>query len=109
MLARQLLSLEWRRGVQNPVAAGQGEMVPNAVPVREVGQNAPVGRPRFLGGGEIPEADKRRAAPSSWLCRWCCEIVAGLQSECRHLVHLVTEGKMIQGPQDSISAFMERL
>jgi hypothetical protein len=53
--------------MQNPLVDGQGETVPGVVPVREVGQNAPRGLPRCLMG----ETGDRRAAPSSWLCRWC--------------------------------------
>jgi hypothetical protein len=64
--------------MQNPLADGQGETVPVVVPVRELGQNAPRGLPRRLMG----ETDDRRAAPRSWLRRWCCGTVAGFQPEC---------------------------
>ncbi len=62
--------------------------------------------------GKIPKADDRRVAPSLWFCRWFCEVVARLQPECQHHVHLVADllGEVMQGPpQDGIGAVVEQL
>jgi hypothetical protein len=50
MLVGQLLALERRRGMQNPLAAGKGETVPEAVPMHEAGQNVPCGLKADTGG-----------------------------------------------------------
>jgi len=51
MRAGLLLALERGRGVQNRLAADQGEtVVPDAVPLCEAGQNTPCGRPRHPAG-----------------------------------------------------------
>jgi hypothetical protein len=62
--------------------------------------------------GKIPQADDRWVALSLWFCRWFCGVVARLQPECQHLVHLVADllGEVMQGPpQDGIGAVVERL
>jgi hypothetical protein len=60
VLAGQLLFLEWWRGVQNPLAAGQGETVPGAVLVLGAVRNVPCG-PLRLPARKIPVADGRQA------------------------------------------------
>ncbi len=40
-----LLGLEWRQGVQNPLAADQRETVPAAAPLRWAGRNVAVAEP----------------------------------------------------------------
>jgi hypothetical protein len=46
MLAWLLLAIEQRWGVQNTLAADQGETVPGAVPLCELGRNVPCGLPQ---------------------------------------------------------------
>ncbi len=62
--------------------------------------------------GEIPEADNRWEAPSPGLCWRHCGVTAGLQPECRHIVHLVAnlQSEVVQGPpQDGVRAIIEWL
>jgi hypothetical protein len=53
MLAGQLLMLERRGGVQNPLVADQGETVPVAVCGCEAGRSAPGGLRRRLVEGNL--------------------------------------------------------
>jgi hypothetical protein len=50
--AEQRCGQERRRGVQKPLAAGQGKTVPGAVLLVAVGGNVPCVPPRPLGGGK---------------------------------------------------------
>jgi hypothetical protein len=65
------------------------------------------------GGQEISEADGRgRAAPDPGKRGWRCRIGAGLESEGRHLVHLVVDAQreVVQGAaNDGVGAVVQRL
>ncbi len=50
--------LKWWRGVQKPLAAGQGKTVPGVVPLAAVGRSAPCGPP-WRPAGENPGSRRR--------------------------------------------------
>ncbi len=97
--------------MQKPLAAGQGKTVPSAVLLVAVGRNVPGGPPQPL-AGENPGSGRRRAVPDPGLRGRRCRVSAGLESEGRHLVLLVTDGQrevMQRAVNDGIGAVIKRL
>jgi hypothetical protein len=94
--------------VQKPLAACQGKTVPGAVLLVAAGRSVPGGPPQ-----KILEADGGgQAAPDPGYRGWRCKISAGLESEGRHLVLLVTDAQreVVQGAaNDSVGTAVQQL
>jgi hypothetical protein len=101
---------ERRQGVQKPLAACQGKTVPGAVRLVALGRSVPGGPPRPPAAGS--PGSVRRRAPHPGQRRRRCRIRAWLESEGRHLVHLVADAQreVVKGSaNDGVGTVVQRL